>query len=490
MRRLLGRYRSLPIRARLAMLVAAAVAFAVAAVSVTCWFIVQGKLYAEIDNDLESMVGRALPKDWVQDNVLTACPEAPSQNTVFGPRNKGYSQVVRTDGTACVFPNSTGVLNVADSDKAVAESPRIKNGTVRNGTDSEGNSVRVLATALVVEDQDGQYVVRNAAYVVAVPLKGTQSTLNDLALILLLVSGIGVVGAGAAGLAVARAGLRPVDKLTEAVEHVARTEDLSIRIPVEEQSEDEVARLSRSFNSMTSALASSRELQQQLIADAGHELRTPLTSLRTNIELLTRSEETGRPIPADDRKALLASVKAQMTELAALIGDLQELSRSESGQQGGRHLQVVDFQETVEAALRRARLRGPELTITADLQPWYVRSEPSALERAIVNILDNAVKFSPEGGSIEVSLGQGVLRVRDHGPGIPADELPHVFDRFWRSPSARSLPGSGLGLSIVVRTVEQAGGEVSLSRAEGGGTLATVRLPGATTPPPEGPAGV
>jgi two-component system sensor histidine kinase MprB len=318
-------------------------------------------------------------------------------------------------------------------------------------------------------------------------LKGTQSTLNDLALILLLVSGIGVVGAGAAGLAVARAGLRPVDKLTEAVEHVARTEDLSIRIPVEEEAEDEVARLSRSFNSMTSALANSRELQQQLIADAGHELRTPLTSLRTNIELLTRSEETGRPIPADDRKALLASVKAQMTELASLIGDLQELSRSDSDQQGARLLQVVDFQDTVESALRRARLRGPELTITAALQPWYVRAEPSTLERAIVNILDNAVKFSPEGGSIEVALDAGVLTVRDHGPGIPADELPHVFDRFWRSPSARALPGSGLGLSIVARTVEQAGGEVALSRADGGGTLATVRLPGAATAPPEGP---
>ncbi|MDX3670955.1 HAMP domain-containing sensor histidine kinase [Streptomyces europaeiscabiei] len=486
MKKLLSRYRSLPIRARLSMLVAAAVAFAVAAVSVTCWFIVQGKLYDEINNDLESMVSRALPKQMVEQSVLTACPEVPSQS-FFGPRNKGYSQVVKADGTKCVFPNSTGVVNVAESDKDVAANPKIKTGQIRNGTDSEGNSVRVLATALVVEEGGRQYVMENAAYVVAVPLKGTESTLNELALLLLLVSGIGVVGAGAAGLAVARAGLRPVDKLTEAVEHVARTEDLSIRIPVEEESEDEIARLSRSFNSMTSALANSRELQQQLIADAGHELRTPLTSLRTNIELLTRSEETGRPIPADDRKALLASVKAQMTELAALIGDLQELSRSESGQQGGRHLQVVDFQETVEAALRRARLRGPELTITADLQPWYVRSEPSALERAIVNILDNAVKFSPEGGTIEVSLDAGVLTVRDHGPGIPVDELPHVFDRFWRSPSARALPGSGLGLSIVARTVEQAGGEVSLARAEGSGTLATVRLPGAATPPPGAP---
>lgn len=175
-----------------------------------------------------------------------------------------------------------------------------------------------------------------------------------------------------------------------------------------------------------------------------------------------------------------------MTELASLIGDLQELSRSE-GQRGER-VQVVSLQDTVESALRRARLRGPELTITADVQPWYVQSEPSALERAVVNILDNAVKFSPEGGTIEVQLTRGVLTVRDHGPGIPADELPHVFDRFWRSPSARALPGSGLGLSIVARTVEQAGGEVTLAHAPGGGTVATVRIPGTPTAPPESSA--
>nr|WP_222109234.1 HAMP domain-containing sensor histidine kinase [Streptomyces cupreus] len=474
----------MPIRSRLALLVAAAVAFAVAAVSVTCWFIVQGKLYEELDNDLESSVGRSQPEAAVA-AALNACAQSPSDAAVFGPRFKGYSQLVQTNGTACLFGGSEALVKVADSDKKVAEDPRLNKGTLRNGTDDDGNPVRVLTTALVVGSADGPYVVKDTALLVAVPLKSTQSTLNDLALILLLVSGVGVLGAGAAGLAVARAGLRPVDKLTEAVEHVARTEDLSVRIPVEEDAEDEVARLSRSFNSMTSALASSRELQQQLIADAGHELRTPLTSLRTNIELLTRSEETGRPIPEADRKALLASVKAQMTELAALIGDLQELSRSEG--QHGERVQVVALEDTVESALRRARLRGPELTITADLQPWYVRAEPTALERAVVNVLDNAVKFSPEGGTIEVALTDGVLTVRDHGPGIPTEELPHVFDRFWRSPSARALPGSGLGLSIVARTVQQAGGEVSLARAEGGGTVATVRLPGAPVPPPESP---
>ncbi|MCX4763153.1 HAMP domain-containing histidine kinase [Streptomyces sp. NBC_01275] len=484
MNKVVRRFRTLPIRARLSMLVAAAVAFAVAAVSVTCWFIVQGKLYEELNADLQSGVERAQPATQVF-AALDTCAQSESNEFPFGPRFKGYSQLVQSNGKACIYGGSDSLVKVTGSDKSVAKNAQAGKLFFRNGVDSKGNAVRILTTPLVVQNGNGQYLVKDTALLVAVPLKSTQSTLNELALILLLVSGVGVLGAGAAGLAVARAGLRPVDKLTEAVEHVARTEDLSIRIPVEDDAEDEVARLSRSFNSMTGSLANSRELQQQLIADAGHELRTPLTSLRTNIELLTRSEETGRPIPAADRKALLASVKAQMTELASLIGDLQELSRSE-GQRGER-VQVVSLEDTVESALRRARLRGPELTINASVEPWYTRAEPAALERAVVNILDNAVKFSPEGGTIDVQLTHGTLTVRDHGPGIPEDELPHVFDRFWRSPSARALPGSGLGLSIVARTVEQSGGQVTLARAEGGGTVATVRLPGAPTPPPETP---
>ncbi|MGW4561464.1 sensor histidine kinase [Streptomyces sp. NPDC004561] len=484
MNRLVRRYRSLPIRARLAMLVAAAVAFAVAAVSVTCWFIVQGKLYDQVDSDLQKSSPRPVEQNTVY-ALLTTCLQKPTEPHYSGLRTHDvYLQLVKADGTACVSSDSAGTVRTTSADRVVVRNAgNHSGGILRNGTDTGGNDVRVLTIPLVVDTAVGPQVYPGAALMLAVPLRNTEKTLNDLALILLLVSGVGVVGAGAAGLAVARAGLRPVDKLTEAVEHVARTEDLTIRIPVEDDSEDEVARLSRSFNSMTASLASSRELQQQLIADAGHELRTPLTSLRTNIELLTRSEETGRPLPPEDRKALLASVKAQMTELASLIGDLQELSRSE-GQRGER-VQVVAFQDTVEAALRRARLRGPELTITADLKPWFVRAEPSALERAVVNILDNAVKFSPGGGSVEVELSEGVLTVRDHGPGIPEDELPHVFDRFWRSPSARALPGSGLGLSIVARTVQQAGGEVALTPAPNGGTVVTVLLPGAPTAPPD-----
>lgn len=466
MRGLVSRFRTLPLRSRLALLVATAVAVAVAAVSVACWLLTRAQLHDELDTSLQNT---SAPPSAVQ-QALAACGARESGST----KGSGfaYVQIVGPTGNRCVASDSQPV-KVQQQDIDVALLTR--HDTLHDSTTDRGDLVRVHTTVVDIGPQP-------VAVSVSRPLEEIDSALNRLALVLTVLAGIGVLGAGAAGLWVARTGLQPVDRLTGAVEHVARTEDLTVRIPVE--GEDEIARLSRSFNSMTAALASSRDRQAQLIADAGHELRTPLTSLRTNIELLARSEETGRALPPGDRAALLASVTAQMTELAALIGDLQELSRPDAV--GPGPLQVIALHEIVAAALERARLRGPELTIAAELEPWYVRAEPAALERALVNVLDNAVKFSPPGGTVEVSLRGGELAVRDHGPGIPADELPHVFERFWRSPSARALPGSGLGLSIVARTVQQAGGEIALGPAAGGGTRAVIRLPGAATPPPSG----
>ncbi|MEV1020543.1 HAMP domain-containing sensor histidine kinase [Streptomyces sp. NPDC050264] len=463
------RLRGLPLRSRLALLVAVAVAAAVAAVAVTCWFITRGQLYGQMDNELRSQVGSLNQNRQVV--ALLACPNT-GQRNIPGPT----IQVINSDGTVCTWRGDKAIP-AQPSDLAVADGTSER--ALHTTDDDDGKAMRVLTVPVTSGPNNP---VQGVAVSIANPLDEVTKPLTTLAWVLLLVGGIGVLGATAAGLWIARTGLRPVDKLTEAVEHVARTEDLTVRIPVE--GDDEIARLSESFNSMTASLASSRELQQQLIADAGHELRTPLTSMRTNIELLTRSEETGRAIPPDDRKALMASVKAQMTELAALIGDLQELSRTGLNGSDGP-LKVVSLHDTVRTAIERARLRGPELTIDSELAPWYVRAEPAALERAVVNLLDNAVKFSPEKGTVEVRLMRGTLTVRDHGPGIPADELPYVFDRFWRSPTARALPGSGLGLSIVARTVEANGGEVALAAADGGGTVATMRLPGAPTPPPE-----
>lgn len=466
MRNLLHRFRTLPLRSRLALLVAAAVAIAVAAVSVSSWLLTRAQLHNELDTSLENT---SAPISSVR-AAFGTCRAQDDKSSGVTPSGFAYVQVVLPDGTRCAAPGSMPVM-IQPEDLAVAAGTR--RDSMHDSTTEGGEAVRVHTQQVDLGD-----VVATVS--VSRPLAEIDASLNRLALLLTALAGIGVLGAGAAGLWVARTGLQPVDRLAGAVEHVARTEDLTVRIPVE--GEDEIARLSLSFNSMTAALASSRDRQSQLIADAGHELRTPLTSLRTNIELLARSEETGRAIPPADRAALMASVKAQMTELSVLIGDLQELSRPDAPDPGP--LKVVALHEIARTALERARLRGPDLTIAADLAPWYVRAEPAALERALVNVLDNAVKFSPPGGTVEVGLRRGELTVRDHGPGIPADDLPYVFERFWRSPSARSLPGSGLGLSIVARTVQQAGGEIALTAAPGGGTRAVIRLPGASTPPP------
>ncbi|WP_308108791.1 sensor histidine kinase [Streptomyces antimicrobicus] len=468
----LGRFRALPLRSRLALLVTTAVAVAVAAVAAVAWFMVRTQLEAQLDSSLRATNAEAQANQVFDRFGCVSGPLAPN-----GTNNlSAQVQLVLSNGGRC-WVDGRNTLGLTRIDLEVARRERAA--TFYDTRTADGVAVRVYTQPATVGSA-------NAALSVARPLSDIEKPLSTLAWVLLLVSGIGVVGAGAAGLWVARTGLRPVDELTGAVEHIARTEDLTVRIP--DAGDDEIARLSRSFNSMTAALASARDRQAQLIADAGHELRTPLTSLRTNIELLARSEETGRAIPPQDRKELLASVKAQMTELASLIGDLQELSRPDAAAPGP--LQVVALHEIVDSALSRARLRGPELTFAADLQPWYVRGEAAALERAVVNVLDNAVKFSPPGGAVEVALRAGELTVRDHGPGVPAEDLPHVFDRFWRSESARALPGSGLGLSIVARTVQRAGGTAALrAAADGGpGTEAVLRIPGAPTPPPAAPS--
>ncbi|MGP3953188.1 sensor histidine kinase [Streptomyces sp. 7N604] len=487
---MIRRFSRLPLRSRLALLTTVAVAVAVAVCAMVCWFLVQRALINSLDDSLGESRSSFPDRDVISllnSGRCRATPPPEAQQGLGDPF-RATIQVVTSDGAGCVVLGAQS-LNVTDADTAVANGSSPE--AVHDAKGSNGAEYRVLTTPLRGTD---------AAVSVARPLAEVNDTLNTLALVLTFVAGAGVIGAASAGLWIARAGLRPVDRLTDAVEHVARTEDLAVRIPAE--GEDEIARLSRSFNSMTAALASSRDRQQQLIADAGHELRTPLTSLRTNIELLVRSEETGRALPAEDRRALLDSVKAQVVELAALIGDLQELSRPDAAA-GSGPADIVALHEIAGRAVRRVRLRGSGLKITADIDPWYVRGEPAALERAVVNLLDNAVKFSggyagyagyggrppgdsssPSGGLVEVALKSGELTVRDHGPGISDDELPYVFERFWRAPSARSLPGSGLGLSIVARTVQQAGGEVGLRSAVGGGTVAAVRLPGAATPPP------
>ncbi len=232
-----------------------------------------------------------------------------------------------------------------------------------------------------------------------------------------------------------------------------------------------LSRLATSFNTMLEALERSQRAQRQLVADASHELRTPLTSLRTNLEVLAR----GGPPDADDRDRLRADLVAQLEELSALVGDLVELARDEEPEAPA--VEDVRLDRLVATAVERARRHAPAVTYTTKLEPALVQGVPARLDRAVTNLLDNAAKWSPAGSVIDVRLRDGELTVRDRGPGIEAADRDQVFDRFFRSDSARGRPGSGLGLAIVRQVAEGHGGTVAAEAADGGGALLRLRLP-------------
>jgi two-component system sensor histidine kinase MprB len=317
-----------------------------------------------------------------------------------------------------------------------------------------------------------------AALVVARGLDTTRTTLARLGLVFTLVGGAGVLLAAAAGTAVAQGGLRPVQRLTEATERVARTGNLT---PIAISGDDELARLTASFNSMLRALAESQDRQRRLVADAGHELRTPLTSLRTNLELLAASDRPDAPsLSEQDRKEISDDVRAQVEELSTLVGDLIELAREDAPQVVH---EPVELTEVVERAIARAARRAPDVQFQADLVPWSLLGDANALERAVLNLLDNAAKWSPAGATVDVRLvatdhGTAEVHVADVGPGIAEADLPYIFERFYRSSDARTLPGSGLGLAIVAQVASRHGGSVRASRRSEGGTLMILELPG------------
>ncbi|GAA3534587.1 sensor histidine kinase [Nocardioides daeguensis] len=313
------------------------------------------------------------------------------------------------------------------------------------------------------------------ALIIAQPLVDQDRTLRRLGWVTVAFGFFGVLVAGLAGWAVASNGLRPVRRLSASVEEIARTEDFT---PLAIEGDDEVARLSTAFNHLLVALDASRIRQRELIADAGHELRTPLTALRTNIDLLTmtaRSPDGLAALPADARDELLDDVRAQIEELTTLIGDLTELARDEP-----MPIQVepVDLADVVDHAVQRVRRRAPSLEFEVFTRPWWVIGEDAELERAVTNLLDNAAKWSPEGGQVTVRLSDGVLTVDDQGPGIAETDRTRIFDRFWRSDDARTMPGSGLGLAIVRQVAERHSGSVQATANASGGARLVLKLPG------------
>lgn len=380
---------------------------------------------------------------------------------------RGYQQVIDSSGTILLRSAPQITLPVDGATRRLAaQGGRPFFSDVR----VSGKHLRVLA-----ESFGGGRAVQ-----LALPLSEVDSLLSRLRVILVLLDVGGIALAALLGRLVAGAAVQPLKRLTETTEHVAVTRDLSRRI--EPGGEDEIGRLASSFNAMldalersVSALDASVHAQRQLVADASHELRTPVTSLRTNIEIL---QQQGPAMEPDGHRRLLADVVGQIEELTLLINDLIDLAR---GEEPRVDTEALRLDLLVGEVVERARRHAPATPMLLELDPTIVTAVPARLERAVSNLIDNAVKYSPPGEPVEIRLRGQELAVRDHGRGIPSADLPHIFDRFYRGAEARGRPGSGLGLAIVRQVASQQGGSVSAEPAPGGGTLMRLLLPGAET---------
>jgi two-component system, OmpR family, sensor histidine kinase MprB len=443
-------------RARLILVAAVAVAVAVAVASVAAYFAVRNQLRGQVD---DALADRAAV---IQRIPIGVVESAPGQFflRIPGPELGGpdvYVQLYGPQG-AVRARGDVVALPVDDRTREVAA-----------GTEDEFYSdaevadthVRILTVP----------VAPGYAAQIARSLSEVDETLGRLRTILIVVTLGGVGLAAALGLLVARTALAPVRRLTLATEEVAATRDLSRRM--DDEGSDELGRLAASFNTMLAALEESAASQRRFVADASHELRTPLTSLRTNIEVLGRADS----LPPQERERLLADVAEQLAEMSELVAELVALDRAEEGSAGWDE---VRLDLVAGEAIERARRRRNGIVFNADLGRSVVRGVPDAIERAISNLLDNAVKWSPPQGEVDVVVQGGEVAVRDYGPGIADEDLPYVFDRFYRASSARQLPGSGLGLAIVRRVAEAHGGTVVAERAEGGGTLVRLSFPPAS----------
>lgn len=328
--------------------------------------------------------------------------------------------------------------------------------TVGTCPDGQACIIKTTSAELFITDIDGQV-----------------NELRSLIRTLTLVATGGLLLALGLGLFLARTALRPLEEVTNEIENVAETNDLGYRLT--EGDDDELGRLRRVFNRLLSTVESSQILQRQLVVDASHELRTPLTSLRTNAQVLSRARE----LNPDDLRQLTDDMVTQVDELAALVTDLGELSRGERSEGAIESLRLDEcLDECVDTARTYARIK--EITIDVRVESSTVLGRRDRLERAISNLLTNAIKFTPQGGQIVVDSHEGMISVSDSGPGIDEADLPFIFDRFWRSASARALPGSGLGLSIVAQVVSELQGSVSVDRdPQLGGARFTITLPSA-----------
>jgi two-component system sensor histidine kinase MprB len=429
-------------RLRVALLAGAAVAIAVVAASGVVYVVVRHQLLTDVDSSLvnraRDFVHHPGPGPGPEFGIIPLGPRAPLGGSptvlqAIGPKG---------EGAAFRLPG----LDRAERLAGDGGRPFFSEGHVGDV------HVRVYSAP----------VARGVAVQVVRSLGEVDHTLHRMGLYLLFIGLAGIAIATALGLLVAQVTLRPVRQLTSVAEEVTETRDPSRRIST--RSRDELGRLASAFNEMLEALDASLRSQRQLVADASHELRTPLASLRTNIEVLAG----GKELPEGEREKLLDDVTGQIEELSALVAALVELDPDAPPE-----LEDVRLDDLVAAAVDRARLHTPNVEFREQLQESVVRASPVQIDRAVSNLLDNAAKWSD---SVEVSVNGHTVTVRDHGPGIAPEDLPHVFDRFYRAAAARNLPGSGLGLAIVKQVATSHGGDVTAENAPGGGALFRLQL--------------
>jgi two-component system sensor histidine kinase MprB len=450
------------LRTRIAAAAGIAVALVVVIAAVAIYLGVRAELRGEVDNSLRDRAGALTTRGGDRGGGPDepdgggrpggpggAFPILPHE-PFGGP--EGVAQLVLPSGRAIRPPGSSDALPVDAKTRAVARSG---SGEFLTDETVSGTHVRVLTRG----------VGSRGAIQVARPLDEVDRQLDRVLLVLLLVGAAGVALGAALAAVVARTALAPIDRFTRRTEEIAGDPNTSHRIEV--TSEDELGRLARSFNTTLDSLERSVEAQRHLVADASHELRTPIASLRANIQTLEHAER----LPAAELESLRADIVAELDELTALVADIVELAR---GTKPGESEDEVRLDEIVESVAHRARARANGIAIDVSTEPTVVRGAPDRIQRAVSNLVDNAVKWSPGDGRVEIDLAGGRLSVRDHGPGFQESDLPYVFDRFYRADAARSLPGSGLGLAIVRQAAEAHGGEVEAGNAPDGGAVVRV----------------
>jgi two-component system sensor histidine kinase MprB len=465
------------LRTRIAATAGLAVALVVVIAAIAIYLGVRAELRGEVDNSLreraaalgrlaEGRVGRGGPGEPGPGDGAGHPPDrggplpVPPREPFGGP--EGFAQLVLPSGQAVHFGGADEALPV---DSRAREIARSGSGDRLDDTNVGGTHLRVLTDALP----------RGGAIQIARPLDEVDRQLDRVLLVLLAVGAAGVALGAALAAVVARTALAPIGRFTRRTEELAGDPDPSHRI--EPEGEDELGRLARSFNTTLDSLERSVEAQRQLVADASHELRTPIASLRANIQTLEQADR----LPAAERASLRADIVAELDELTDLVADIVELAR---GAKPGDLVDDVRLDEIVDGVAARGRARaGDGVEIEVSTEPTVVRGDPERIQRAVSNLVDNAVKWSPEGGTVEIELSGGGVIVRDHGPGFEQGDLPHVFDRFYRAPGARALPGSGLGLAIVRQAAEAHGGDADAANAPDGGAVVRVSFgPAVRTP--------